>query len=59
MAGNPLVVLPGLQNDVTRLITAIPPLKVLISLNTQVTDNKSVLDKEITPQAIAIDRYYW
>jgi hypothetical protein len=39
-------------------ITGILPLKVLISLDTQMTDNQSVPDKEITPQAIAIDRFY-
>ena len=57
MALHPLAVLPHLQDDVTRLITGIPPLNVLISLNTQVTNNKSVLDKEITPQTVAVYRF--
>ena len=39
-------------------ITGILPLKVLISLTTQMTDNQPVPDKEITPQTIAIDRFY-
>jgi hypothetical protein len=59
MACHPLAVLPGLYNDVTGLITCIPTLKVLISLHTQVTDNQPVFDKEITPQAIAIDGFYF
>ena len=59
MALHSLAVLPGLQDDVAGLIPGIPTLKVLISLHTQVTDNKSVLDKEITPQAIAIDCFYF
>ena len=54
-----LAVLPGLYNDVTGLIPGIPPLKVLVSLHTQVTDHQPVFDKEFTPQAIAIDCFYF
>jgi hypothetical protein len=30
-----------------------------LSLRTKVVDNKSMLDKEITPQTIAIGCFYW
>ena len=59
MACHPLAVLPVLYNDVTGLMAGIPTLNVLISLHTQVTDNQSVLDIEITPQTIAIDGFYF
>jgi hypothetical protein len=39
-------------------IPAPPTLKVLISLRTQVTDNQPVLNKELTPKAIAVDCFY-
>jgi hypothetical protein len=59
MALHPLAVLSGLQNEVTGPIPGIPPLKVLISLHTQVANNQPVFNKEFTSQAIAIDRFYF